>query len=273
MIEHTNNTESSFEERKQQYFTKLGLQYRRALQLHKPTLWGEKKTMDDWRNVSHHCLVVAARCKVLAEKLHMDSQIIDHLVEAAIVHDAHKKAEIELVKQANETGKKLWAVFEQSGEESAKILADNNINPVTQSIAPFSGHGSLKRIQEILKKETLTTTEIAQLIMYYTDAISQNDAWCVDINNPNTLETQSIEANVLDYRLATHIDAPKYSRLHDEGLEHIQGKTFDVMREVGHSIEQKLSGIFQERTNKQIISTDWPSHIDQWITEAITQEN
>ena len=96
---------SSFEEKKTNFFVKIGLKLKPEFLLHREAGLWEKDTKkeegtenednaENWRSVSEHCLMEVARVSVFAEQLGLSESVTKDLIEAAALHDFFKKEEM-----------------------------------------------------------------------------------------------------------------------------------------------------------------------------------
>src|SRR5438128_9887041 len=73
---------------KRRFFVRTGLSARPALRLHRVAgLWERRYGVREWRNVSEHCLVEAARVTVFAGWLGLSAATTRRLALAAAAHD------------------------------------------------------------------------------------------------------------------------------------------------------------------------------------------
>ena len=88
--EKSNSEESTFEEKKTEFFSKIALRNKDAVRAQKNggLLDWDNESDRSWRNVSEHCLVEAARAEVFADKLGFSEDFKKDLVTAALAHDA-----------------------------------------------------------------------------------------------------------------------------------------------------------------------------------------
>ena len=245
-----------FNNAKTNFFSRIALAHKDILKIHKERLW--EKTQDnkrDWWNVSEHCLVVAARCVAIAEKIGLSQETITHLEKAALVHDALKKVEKETVE-----GNPTWEKFRLAWKREDQILWEYDISQEVQAIRWGSGHESLRKTQEILdksKKWPISDSEKAFLILHYVDDYTVNDTWVV----PGDDQLQKR----VDFNRAN----PRYKQLDEEGREYFDGDTtFDVQLQVGRRVEDWL---LWELENQGLTKTTEISYfIDSYIKEKIS---
>lgn len=218
-----------FESKKTKYFSEFAL----GLKTHFNTLKeggvsGKKAKMEGWRNISEHCLVEAVMADVIAEKLNLDR---DKIKVAALVHDWYKRQEMEIAKKDKVRG------FDSADSEDKKKLLELGYPEDIINIAHSVGHTSLKRMQE----DGVTTEE---QVMHYIDSI-----------------TVGSEISTLDKRIDNNEANPRYHELNESGRKIFNGQTyFEVLREVGKEIEQKIA---------TAIGLDTPESLPKFIKEEI----
>ena len=76
--------------------------------------WRQAGLFDEgWSNIIRHCVAVAAAAMVMAEKMLLPSDELDLAVDAALVHDAYKRLEVEAKKKAKAAGEDVASVLDQ----------------------------------------------------------------------------------------------------------------------------------------------------------------
>lgn len=238
----------SFEDKRKDYFYKLGLEVRPALKLHKKQgLWNrvEKETeagtimVRDWGNVTEHCLVEAARASVLADLLHLSPDLTYDLIQAAALHDFFKKGE----KRIATEGEFSWDSYTRASEEADKEMRAAGVSERQIALVNSVGSGSLPETQRILDKPEKTDFDLAFLAMHYIDDYTFESDW----TNPNEVINGKI-INDLDRRMDRNEAHPRYQRLNLEGRKHLGGETaFEAQRRLGHEIEELLTQVINQR--------------------------
>lgn len=244
---------SEFEQKKNKYFTLLGICIREVLELHKLNdLWGKKGTKEDWRNVSEHCLVETARVKKFADILKFSEETKKNLILAAGVHDFNKKYEVE---DTTKTGRN-WDSYEKVSKEGTEKMHRAGLSPEVIYIANATGHSSIIEITKILEQKKLSEDDISFLIMHYVDNYTIDSDWANE--GQFELRIQKNEKN------------PQYTLLNEEGKKYFNGKTtFETQREVGKILAKRLTLLLKEYGEKIDNSDDLPLFIDEKIKEEI----
>lgn len=252
------NQELSFEDKKHNFFTKLGLRAKEYLKTHKDeklgALWGKRKTKEDWRNVSKHCLVEAARAEALSDLLQLPAEVKQRLFAATILHDFDKKDEIIYTASQSRTVQS----FDEAYAKSEKKLQDAGIDPGLIEVASSVGHASLPSIEQILvkKTETMSDQDIIRLAMHYIDDYTIEDRWAQPVEDGK---------NDFDRRMDANDTNPKYAKIAEAGF-------YIEQRRVGNLVEQKLAELITQRSDKQIEIKLLPEKIDQIIRGNIEKQ-
>lgn len=140
--------------------------------MHKKSgLWGTGE--DDWRNVSQHCLVTAARVSVLADKLGFSEDEQKTLTTAAALHDFFKKEEIKSFKSAGMT----WENMIQSSDKAAQVLKEAGFNEKILKIISLVGLGPTPEVTEILQKSDFSKEDLVNLLLRYVDIYTIGSEW------------------------------------------------------------------------------------------------
>lgn len=255
-------TEIFFEDKERDFFIKIGLHVREAFKMHKDKeagdLWGRKDSQKDWRNVSEHCLVEAARAEVFAEKLELSGETKNNLIIAVALHDFYKKHEIE---KAGEEGLSFESMVHAS-EEASKILKKRGFSKKIIRLVGSVGADSLIETEEILKKQNLTEEDIAFLILHFIDDYSTGSDWVEAGTDALGIRIDKAEAN------------PKYKLLNEQGREYFNGETsFEAQRRVGNLVQDKIANLMKERGMTIDDSSGIPYMVDQEIKNKIESEN
>lgn len=250
-------------DKKRRYFTQLGLQMRKALELHKEAgLWQRKEGKRDWGNVSEHCLVEVARADVLADELNLPEDIKEDLKTAAALHDFFKKGEKEIVI----AGGLDWNSFEKASYESTHQMQEAGFSERIIHLANSIGHGSLLETESILKKENLSSEDVAYLVLHYIDDYTIGSDWV----KPAGKSLSGKYENDLERRMNNNENNSRYSLLNEEGKIQLGGeKTFEAQRRIGHLVEQKLFSFLTQIGAKITDAKDLPQYIDQKIRNKI----
>lgn len=255
----------SFDQKKTEYFYRLGLKVRQAIKKHQTSGLLDKQKRD-WRNVSEHCLVVAARAQVMGQWVGLSEEVISKMLVGAALHDFSKKQEIEMAKRATAQNTSAWDAFEQVTHQAVKQLQDEGFDNEVIWLAQAAPYGSIKQTDEILRKENISELETAFLIIHYSDDISQGTEWV----SPMLEESDGTIVNQLDRRLRLGENNPKYAKLNEEGRNYFQGETtFQTALRAGHQIEERLTALIEAREHVSFDSKQLPERIDNTLRERI----
>jgi hypothetical protein len=253
----------SFEQKKTIFFSEVTAKVLSSFRLHvreglfKRNADGER----DWGNVSEHCLVEAARAEEFAELLKFSPEMRKMLMNAAAVHDFHKKFETQYTKKNG----KLWDSFEASDEIGKEKLQQANFPEDVIEVAGSVGHGSFSDMEKLVQKETFEEHDIARLVMHYIDDYTTGAEWTLP-----AFQIDGVWQNDLDRRIAKNKENVNYQILNEEGRARFGGRrTFEMQLEIGKKIEELLTTLINERSNILINPQDLPSLIDKRIRQKI----
>ena len=254
---------NAFEIQKRKYFSRLAVQMRKALALHKKAeLWKRKDGERDWGNVSEHCLVEVARTDVLAEKFGLSEDIRGGLKTAAALHDFFKKGERTITKE----GGLNWDAFEKASQESTRQMHEAGFSESVVRLANSVGHGSLMETEKILQKEQFSSEDIAYLILHYVDDYTVGS----EKAKPASKSPEGIELNDLDRRVTKNANNTDYGILNEEGQVHFGGLTaFEMQRRIGHVVEERLAALLRERAGQVVDPKGIPELVDAEINRRI----
>jgi len=243
--------------KKKEYFIKIGLRIRKALELHKQSgLWNKKNGKRDWGNVSEHCLVAAARSEIFSDILDFTENLKKDLMIAAGLHDFFKKNEKEIVTK----GGLNWDSFAKSSREAENKMEEAGFSDTVIRLANAVGHNSLIETEKLLLEEQLTPEDLACLVLHYIDDYTVGSEWA----------TGGQDKTNLDMRVDNNIKNPRYAQLNEEGKAIFNGETtFEAQRRIGHLVEEKLTEFINKKSNQSINSKDLPQFIDQQIKNNI----
>jgi hypothetical protein len=243
------------DERRKFYFEKLAEKYRVALQLHENPgkLWEKDANGKDWRNVTDHCLMEAARAEIFAEKLKFPTDIAIDLANAAALHDFYKKIDVQYTREDIAQGGDGRKGNLRAEREAADILRDAGWSE--RVIAWIGSVGSepevLRRMMEILNREKISEEDAACLCMHYIDDYTVGSEPVVPARDGK---------NEIDFRAERNAVNPNYQKMN---AVLFNGMTrFGAQADVGHRIEEKLSELIFERTGERIEPLQLPEVID-----------
>ncbi len=251
-------------DRKKAYFIRIGLQMRKALQLHKEAeLWERKEGKRDWGNVSEHCLVEVARTDVFADLLALPDDMKGDLRLAAALHDFFKKSEKEIVTK----GALSWESFGTASQEAALQLQAAGFSEKIIHLTGATGHEAFIEAERLAGTEILSPEEVAYLVLHYVDNYTRGSAWAIPAER--TPEGKPIK-NELERRAEMNEENPRYAQLNEEGRPHFGGKTtFEAQRCIGNLVEQRLARLIQERGGLSVEPKDLPEFVDKEIKKRI----
>lgn len=238
------------------YFVRLGLQMRPALELHQRAgLW--ERTPEhkrDWGNVSEHCLAEAARAEVFGDLFRLPAALKEDLKIAGALHDYFKRREKEITREGGGTEE----AFAKAETESLRRMTEAGFSERVIYLA--SGTGTVESIKvvtpQLLAKSQLTDDEIAYLALHYIDDYAIGSDWVT----PATTLPDGTVVNAFDRRM-DDLDV-RYPELKAEGFN-------DFQRDIGHQVEERLAQILSERTGLQVSPKQLPETIEQGLKERI----
>lgn len=218
---------------------------------------------DNWENVTGHCLIEAARACVFADLFGFNAQLKKDLVLAALLHDGHKKLEIEAIQKEIKNGGSGRSASLAVTKKYLEELVAKRVSKRTVGLIGFAGGMPevLFAAKEILDHAPLTDDDLAALVVYYIDAYTRNDEWA---------EPSSEGENDVDRRAKKNRNNPNYKKIGEE-IDQILGPhpffsgmdSFAAMAMLSHKTEEKLSELIAERSGRQIRPLDIPRKIDK----------
>ena len=249
---------------KTKYFSRLAVEMREALKLHKRAglLERNKDGKRDWGNVSEHCLVEVARVDVFGNMLNLPDDLKKDLRTAAALHDFFKKGEKEIV-TANGFS---WNAFEAASAESMRQMREAGFSERVVRLAHSMGHDSLTETEHILKNESLSQDDIAYLVQHYVDDYTLGSEWATQAE----ITADKKHVNAFDRRIDSTEPNPRYARLNEEGKARFGGETtFDAQRRIGHAVEERLARLINESGGQSIHPKDLPQFVDEEVRKRI----
>jgi len=248
----------SFDEKKTEFFVKIGLSVRDALKMHKEAgLWGEGD--ENWRRVSEHCLAEVARVDVFADKLGLSEEIKKDLIIAAALHDFYKKREINSRKEKELS---LDGLIKAS-KESDEMLKKYGFSERIIRLSGAASVPSLPEVVKILSKKYLGEEDIAFLILHYVDDISTGSDWV----DPAEIVEGGGKISVIDKRLKQAAKNKKYDLLNEQGRQIFDGRTSsEEQMRIGYIVEERLAGLLNKRGE---FVTDNPKDLPYLIDQEI----
>lgn len=251
--------DNDFEAKKIAFFSRFASSLKEAFKTHKEMgLWSKE---DSWKNVSEHCLVEAVRAKEFASLLKLSEEETKNLILAAVLHDVGKKIEIKALKESDGTLDTYDRIQDKIKSELIGYIS-SNVGEINSSIAH---EGFFKDIIEILSKGELTERDISKIVMHYIDDYTIGSEWVVDASEGK---------NDLDRRVEKNEANKNYVKINLDGKRYFGGKTtYEMQREIGHAVEERLVKIMREKSGVEIDPVLLPEFIDKKIREFINAQN
>ncbi len=218
---------------------------------------------ENWENVTGHCLIEAARACVFADLLGFSTQLKKDLALAALLHDGHKKLEIEAIQEEIKNGGSGRAASLAVTKKYLEELATKGVPKRTIELIGFAGGMPevLFAAKEILDHASLAEDDVAALVMHYVDAYTKNDEW---------VESSSGNLNDVDRRAKKNKDNPNYKKIGEEIDRILRGQpffsgmdSFEAMALLSHKIEEKFSELIVQKNGMHIRPFDLPQEIDK----------
>lgn len=201
---------------------------------------GRKGSRDDWRNVTEHCALEAARVGVLGDMLGLSPEICADLRTAAWLHDAGKRDEIMSGKGSND----LFGSYVESETRSRERLVAAGYSSRVIRLAGSMGHTTLLETEELLGREALGEEDIAFLAIHYIDDMAVDNKSVT----PAEVTPEGVVINDLDRRMKKNEVNPNYRHLHETGRPEFRGEpAYRLQAEVGKRVEGRLFSYLQER--------------------------
>jgi len=259
-----------FEAQKRKYFVALGLKIREAIKLHQAfgLLTKNDRGIKEWRNVTEHQLVVAARTRALSRLVGLGKVTSDDLFLAAGMHDFYKRKTVEKSpKGVPMSMRQQIEAEEESAKELTKAGFPKKIIDYTKSIG--SSPDTIHLIEAILKKgENASEQEIAVLMIHYVDDFTRGSDWA----NPAEVNEQGKKINDLNRRIQEARSNPKYRGVDEEGRGYFNGETtLNTQESVGEQVEAFLAQRLSAITGTRIDPKDLPALIDEKIKKTIDE--
>lgn len=182
---------------------------------------------------------------------------------AAALHDFYKRREIEIAASSGYS----WEAFHRASEQATQLMREVGFSERVVRFANAPGHDSVIEIDPLLERETLSEEELAFLAMHYVDIITTENYWFDEVE-----VTSTGKKNALDRRLDMAEAFPKYQRINEEGRKYFHGETMvQALRRTGKLIEQRLTGIINQRSGTAIDSLDLPTFLDSMVKREISE--
>jgi len=225
---------------------------------------------NSWKNVTGHCLIEAARACVFGDLLGFDHELKKDFALAALLHDGHKKQEIEAIQEEMRRGGSGRAASMSATDVYLKELSAKS---VPQRVIQFIGFAggmpeALFAAKDILDQGTATSEGLAALLIHYIDAYTRNDEWT---------EQAAENQNDLDRRAEKNKKNQNYTKINDEITDILRSHPFfsgrngfEAMVVIGREIEKKLSPLISMRLGVPIEPVKIPETIDGLLRTQTT---
>ncbi|HUC89536.1 MAG TPA: hypothetical protein VMR45_01935 [Patescibacteria group bacterium] len=189
-----------------------------------------------------HCLVEAARVRVMGGMLGLAEAEIAKLEQAAMLNDSFKARETKIMKENGPT----WDSYEQAQAAARKAWEDSGLFEAdVMDIAGSVAHESIGDMHAILGKPDtdLTPMDKMQLVMHYADDYTFNSRWA---------EPAGKGRGEIDRRCLKNEQNTRYASLNQTGLDHfgyvdkgvfIPETTYQAQRRSGHMVEGRLASL------------------------------
>lgn len=224
----------------------------------------------NWENVTGHCLIEAARACILADLLGLDAELKKDLVLAALLHDGHKRQEIEAIQEEMKRGGSGRAASLAVTQKYLEELAAKGVPKRVIELISFAGGmpEALFAVKNILDKAVTSDDDLAALIVNYADAYTRNDDWA---------EPATPNLNDLDRRAEKNKNNPNYAKINEEVADILRGhlffgglNNFEAMVTLGREIEKTVSRFIKAKSGREIEPLKIPETVDGLIREKIT---
>ncbi len=189
-----------------------------------------------------HCLVEAARVRVMGGMLRLEESDIAKLEKAAMLHDSFKARETKIMRESGPT----WDSYEQAQAAARKAWEDSGLFETdVMDIAGSVAHEFIDEMYAILGKPDtdLTVMDKMRLVMHYADDYTFNSRWS---------EPAGEDGGEIDRRCLKNEQNTRYASLNQTGLDHfgyvdrgvfIPETTYQAQRRSGHMVEERLAGL------------------------------
>lgn len=217
----------------------------------------------NWGGVKGHCLIEAARVCILADLLGLGNETKKKLVLAALLHDGHKKEEIEAIQEEIKNGGSGRVASILATERYLIRLSKNGVPKEVISLIGFAGGMPevVFAVEKIINKENITNSDLAKIVLHYVDAYTRNDEW---------VEPAEAGINDIDRRAEKNRQNHNYQKITDEISAIFASRDFfpkldslAVMALVNHMIEEKISRLISERNGVDVGALFIPEEIDR----------
>lgn len=257
---------------------KNGLRMHREAGLLTPELNKEGKRERPWRNISWHCLCVAARVEIVGEWLGFSRDLVTDMKNAAFLHDYDKRGQVELFRKLKETKEaQLQAVIDQA-ERSIQRLRDEGFSErvVWLASAPGGLPGELILTKGILDEQMLTDDKLAYVICHLGDDFSSGSRLVRSV----TVGENGQRTNEVDYRAEENEKKKDTQKLAREREDYFIDDPFfgglnlyAAMAKVSHLAEQRLAEEINKRTGEKVDPMEIPEIVDRKLQEKLSTKS
>ncbi len=260
-----------------EYFTKLAHSHQKELKLHESYgLWEKEPSGKTWTNVTEHCLIEAARSKVLSSWLNLPQDIRDSMESAAVVHDFYKKREIELVHEDIKAGRTGKDGTLKASDESEKIMSSLGFDDFVVSLVECVGatQMNLHRMKRMLDLKFRSDEDLAHLAIHYIDDYTIHSCWA----KPAEIK-EGKKKNDADRRNEKNIQNPDYKKMGAESTKLNQNSPYfkgmsmyESAVYVDHLIENEFAGIIRNHGITIGDPIDLPWLVDNYLRNKINKK-
>lgn len=228
----------------------------------------------NWENVTDHCVMEAARARVFADLLGLDAPLKKDLMRAALLHDGHKRREVEAIQQALREGGSGYRASTRVTAAYLQELKGKNIPDRIIHLIDFAGGmpETVLSVKAILDKAHRSSDDLAALAMHYIDAYTRGSMW---------VERAEVAAggrsvNDLDRRIERNRNNPDYWKIAEEIAGIFRDNpffsrrtVFEAMVAVDHDIERLLAPRLSAGAGKPVDPLQIPEFIDGTIKGSL----
>ena len=220
-----------------------------------------------------HCLLVAARSKILARDIGLLDDTIDDLVLGVALHDTFPN--VNGVKPCKKTHEFLWEDFLRSYDQTRGRLKNAGFSEQVVALAGAASHLAYWQAEKILKNKP-NEYGAAFLIVHYVDAYTADDeqiSWVKPEEVREQKNEDDVIRNELDYRMVRkEFD---YFNLSRGGVKHYKDKlgvgtrTFQAELRLCRDIEKYLCALINARRASPINPIIIPRCVDMKLRAEI----
>lgn len=268
--------EKVFEGERGSYFRRLVKTVPSALALHNDPgrLWDKDESGHGWANVTIHCLIEAARVKILASKLDLSDVLIEDVVNAAILHDFYKRFEIKAIQEDMQRGGSGRAGALRANKEADEHLRRAGFRERVIRLANAVGGQPevLLEVRRILDQERFSPDDLAFLVMHYIDNYTIGSAWVEPAAGGDGDLWNDVDRRVKkNLGNSTYIKMDEESRTFYGDQPFFKGKTsLEALAELSHLIEERFAERIRRERGEVIEPLRLPEVIDKELKKEIS---